>query len=588
MDKNLQRIVKYKISLFITGMFLYFSAHAQTVNITGKITSSDDGAPIPGASIKIKGTGLGTISSIDGSYAIAAEPGKVLVFKFLGFAPQEITVKQAGAINVRLNSTSSNLNEVVVIGYAKIPRKDATGAISSISGNKLRKTQPATFDQALQGKVPGVVVQQVSGQPGGGVSIQIRGVSSISGTNSPLYVIDGIIIPPVNDPGNGSNPLNAINPSEIESIDVLKDASATAIYGSQATNGVIVITTKRGKVGAPQITYDFYTGYQKIPGELPTMNLQQLATFINARAQAWGFDVRPEFANPQYLGTGTDWQKELFRKAPQSNHSITVSGGDSRTQYLVSGSYYNQEGIALGSDFKRSSVRLNLDNKTTNWLKIGTSLQLAHVNENVNSTASNVISTALNLTPDIPVQNADGSWGGVTSTNGWTPGVANPVALALIVKDLKKRDQVFGNVYAEIQILRDLTLRNEVSGNFDFGSENRFTPVYTFGKTVNGTSSASSDLGQNFYEVLRSYLTYSHNFGKYNVNALFGHEAQWNYFNNVSAGRSNFASNNVQGVSAGDATTAGNYLVGAGNAGQSIFNDGGLGQKRLARPGIAG
>ncbi|WPU94865.1 TonB-dependent receptor [Mucilaginibacter sabulilitoris] len=558
--------------LFVSALFFSFTGYAQTVNITGKITSADDSQPISGASIKIKGTSISAVSGLDGNYSIIAEPGKTLVFSFLGYAPREATVKQAGAINIRLNATSSNLNEVVVIGYAKIQRKDATGAISSISGNELRKTQPATFDQALQGKVPGVVVQQVSGQPGGGVSIQIRGVSSISGTNSPLYVIDGIIIPPVNDPGNGSNPLNAINPAEIESIDVLKDASATAIYGSQATNGVIVITTKRGKVGAPQISYDFYTGYQKIPGELPTMNLQQFATFINARAQAWGFDVRPEFANPQYLGTGTDWQKELFRKAPQSSHTVTVSGGDNRTQYLVSGSYYTQQGIALGSDFKRSSVRVNLDNKTTNWLKIGTSLQLAHINENVNSTASNVINTALNLTPDIPVQNADGSWGGVTSTNGWTPGVANPVALALIVKDLKKRDQVFGNLYAEIQIFRDLTLRNEVSGNFDFGTEDKFTPIYTFGKTVNGTNSGSSYMGQNFYKVLRNFFTYSHSFGKYNVNALLGHESQLSSFENVSGARSNFASNNVQAISSGDATTATNSGDnGSGTAQESYF-----------------
>src|SRR4051812_6769185 len=197
MDKNLQRRVKYQISLIIAGIFLYISAHAQTVNITGKVTSADDGQPIPGVSIRIKGTALGSISSIDGSYSIAAEPGKVLVFNFLGYSPQEITVKQAGAINVTLKSTSSNLDEVVVVGFAKRARKDLTGAISSISGSELRKTQPTTFDQALQGKVAGVVVQQVSGQPGGGVSIQIRGVSSISGSNSPLYVIDGIIIPPV-------------------------------------------------------------------------------------------------------------------------------------------------------------------------------------------------------------------------------------------------------------------------------------------------------------------------------------------------------------------------------------------------------
>ena len=558
MDKNLQRRVKYQISLFITGMLLYFSAHAQTVNITGKITRSDDGAPIPGASIKIKGTGLGAISGIDGSYSIAAEPGKVLVFNFLGYSPQQITVKQAGAINVALKSTSSNLDEVVVVGFAKRARKDLTGAISSISGNELNKTQPTTFDQALQGKVAGVVVQQVSGQPGGGVSIQIRGVSSISGSNSPLYVIDGIIIPPVGDPGTGSNPLNSINPAEIESIDVLKDASATAIYGSQATNGVVVITTKRGKAGAPQISYDFYTGYQEITKRLSVMDLPQFATFINARAVAWGFDTRPQFANPQYLGPGTDWQKELFRKAPMMNHTLTVSGGDARTQYLLSTSYFNQQGIALGSDFTRYSVRLNLDNRTTNWLKIGTSLQLAHIKENVNSTSSSVINTALSITPDVPVTNSDGSFGGVTDPNGWVAPVANPVALAQIIKDQKKRDQIFGNVYAEIQFTKDLSLRNELSGNFDFNTENKFSPTYSFGKGTPSPNSGSSAAGQNFYIVIRNFLTYNHNFNKFHIDALAGHESQERTFENVSAGRRNFASDNVQAINGGDASTATN------------------------------
>jgi TonB-linked SusC/RagA family outer membrane protein len=558
MDKNLQRRVKYQISLIIAGIFLYISAHAQTVNITGKITSADDGQPMPGVSIKIKGTGLGTISSIDGSYNIAAEPGKILVFNFLGYAPQEITVKQAGAINVKFNSTSSNLEDVVVVGFAKRARKDITGSISSISGKELNKTQPTTFDQALQGKVAGVVVQQVSGQPGGGVSIQIRGVSSISGSNSPLYVIDGIIIPPVSDPGTGSNPLSAINPAEIESVDVLKDASATAIYGSQATNGVVVITTKRGKSGAPQITYDFYTGYQEIFKRLATVDLQQHATLVNARAVAWGFDDRPEYANPQYLGKGTDWQKELFRKAPMMNHTLTVSGGDARTQYLLSTSYFNQQGIALGSDFKRYSIRLNLDNKATNWLKIGTSLQLAHVDENVAATGNSVINTALSITPDIPVTNSDGSWGGVTNPGGVVQPVANPVALAKIIKDQRKRNQIFGNVYAEIQFTKDLSLRNELSGNFDFNTENRFSPTYTFGKGNTSPNIGSSYAGQNFYIVIRNFLTYNHNFNKFHIDALAGHESQESTFENLSGSRTNFPSDNVQGLNSGDAITAKN------------------------------
>ena len=432
---------------------------------------------------------------------------------------------------------------MVVIGYGKAKRKDLTGGISSVSGAELRKTSPTTFDQALQGKVAGVVVQQISGQPGGGVSIQVHGVSSISGSNSPLYVIDGVIIPPTNDPGNGANPLNAINPSEIESIDVLKDASATAIYGSQATNGVIVITTKRGSVAPPQISYDGYYGYQKLPKKLPTVNLQQLASFINDRAAVWGFDERPEFANPKYLGTGTDWQNELFRTAPMQNHSLTINGGDARTQYLFSLGYFDQEGIALGSGFKRYSVRLNLDNKTTDWLKIGTSLQLANVVENVNSSSARVIGSALWLTPDIPVKNVDGTWGGVTNNSGWVQPVVNPVAMALINKNMNYRYQIFGNAYAEINFTKELSLRNEVSGNFDFSSNEGFRPQTTFGKyTTPDPTISSYSSSQNIYTVIRNYLTYNKSFGKNNLNVLLGHESNMSKSANVFASRSDFPS----------------------------------------------
>lgn len=582
MKRKLKRVFTCLLwgSLFLLPFTIRVTAQAPTSptavsprQITGKVVISPGEKPLEGATIIVKGGGIGTQTDKDGKFTLSAKQGDVLIVSYVGYAVQEVKIGQKTVVNVFMQETDPNkLNDVVVIGYGRARRKDITGSISSVTGDELRKTLPTTFDQALQGKVAGVVVQQISGQPGGGVSIQVRGVSSISGSTSPLYVIDGVIIPTPGDPGGGSNPLNSINPSEIESIDVLKDASATAIYGSQATNGVIVITTKRGKAGAPQISYDGYAGYQELPKKLPTVSLQQFATLLNARGEAWGFDKRPEFANPKYLGTGTDWQNELFRKAPMQNHSLTVSGGDGRTQYLFSAGYFDQEGIALGSDFKRYSVRLNLDNKTTNWLKIGTSLQMAHINENVNATSSNVIQTALNLTPDIAVKNPDGSWGGVTNTSGWVQQVNNPVGISTLVKDKKGRNQVFGNAYLEIQFTNDLILRNEVSGNFDFATEDYFTPTYEFGKAVNNINSATYSSNQNYYTVVRNFLTYNHGFNKYHINVLLGHEAQLSSFENVSARRTNFPSNNVTAVNAGDATTAINSGdKGSGPAQESYF-----------------
>lgn len=349
MIRCVQKVIKnflYKYAILAMMLCSFGQVWSQNSEgkITGNVFDESNGEPLIGVNIVVKGSPQGTITDLNGSFTIKAKIGQTLRVSYIGYTPQDVKVNDIN-LTIRLKESEKSLDEVVVIGYGTQKRKDVTGSISSITGKDLLKTQPATFDQALQGKVAGVVVQQVSGQPGGGVSIQIHGISSISSTNAPLYVIDGVIIPNPSNPDpdpthiTGTNPLNAINPSEIESIDVLKDASATAIYGSQATNGVIVITTKRGSVSAPQITYEGYIGYQQIPKKLNTLNLQQYATIINDRSTNWGFDVRPEFANPKYLGTGTNWQNELFRTSPQTNHSLTISGGDKATQYMFSVGY---------------------------------------------------------------------------------------------------------------------------------------------------------------------------------------------------------------------------------------------------------
>ncbi len=568
------KTIRLKFSL-LYGFFSIFllistSGFAQ-IKVVGAVLNHRNLTPVLNATVTVKNTSHSTTTNESGIFEIEAKLGDVLIITSIGFVKKEVKIT-SGNIKIQLEELYNQLDNVVVIGYGRVKRKDLTGGISSISGTELRKSQPSTFDQALQGKVAGVMVQQISGQPGGGVSIQIHGISSISGSNSPLYVIDGVIIPPTNDPGNGSNPLNTINPSEIESIDILKDASATAIYGSQATNGVIVITTKRGSVSPPQISYEGYYGYQQIPKKLATVNLQQLASFLNERSLVWGFDARPEFANPKYLGTGTNWQNELFRNAPMQNQSVTINGGDARTQYLFSLGYFDQEGIALGSKFQRYSIRLNLDNKTTDWLKLGTSLQLASIVENVNTTNAGVIGNALSLTPDIPVKNNDGTWGGITNTSGWVQPVANPVAMALINKNMNYRYQLFGNVYAEVKFTKDLSLRNEVSGNFDFSSNEGFQPQTTFGKytTPNPTSSSYSS-GKNIYTVVRNYLTYNHSLGKNNLNILLGHENNLTKSASVFASRSDFPSNNVQSISSGDPSTAKNGGSYGDGASESYF-----------------
>ncbi|MCD0465263.1 TonB-dependent receptor [Flavobacterium sp. ENC] len=560
---------KYTL-LVLFFSFSLASAQNSDVKITGTVVEETEGKPLFGVNINLKGAKTGVSTNLDGSFSIDAKIGETLVVSYLGYVNREVKIT-GSQLKISIKEDRKALDEVVVIGYGKSKRKDLTGAISSISGQDLMKTRPTTIDQALQGKVAGVVVQQTSGQPGGGVNIQIRGLSSFGGS-SPLYVIDGVIIGQNFDGGNGTNPLSTINPSDIQSIDVLKDASATAIYGSQATNGVIVITTKRGSEGAPKITYEFSTGYQELIKQYPTMNLREYATFINDRAAVWGFDKRPEFANAQYLGEGTNWQDELFRKAPVVSHMLTLSGGNDKTQYLLSGSLFNQEGIALGSKFSRASIRLNLDNKTTDWLKIGTSLQLTHIDENVNSTGSNVIAEALAQTPDIPVKNPDGSYAGEESTEGWINKRVNPYALALVNKNNPKRNQLFANFYADIAFTKDLSFRNEVSGNFSFKTEDRYSPTYKFGLAERLVNDAYYSYSQDYFTTFRSFLTYAKVFkSKYNVNILAGHEAQLSQYEDVSAARRNFISNDITNIGSGDALTATNGGIKRESAQESYF-----------------
>jgi TonB-linked SusC/RagA family outer membrane protein len=565
--------------IFSCTWLLQFNAVAQnTKKVTGKVTTVTN-RPVAAASVLLVGAkeGGGIATNNAGEFSVDVKVGDVLLISSVGYVTQQVKITASNNYVIRLAEDVTKMEDVVVIGYGRLKRKDVTGAISSLTGDEIVKTQPATIDQALQGKVAGVIVQQVSGQPGGGVSVQIRGLSSFS-DNPPLYVIDGVMVPPNAQSaisGSGTNPLSSINPSEVASIDILKDASATAIYGSQATNGVIIITTKRGQSGlAPKITYDGYGGSQQLPKYYSTMNLREYAGFMNEKSAIIGYDLRPQFANPQYLGEGTNWQKALFRTANMQNHSLAVSGGDSRTQYYLSGSYFNQDGIAIGSNFKRTSIRINLDNKTTNWLKTGISLQLANVKENLGTTnnGNEVIRTALNQTPDVNVKNPDGTWGG-NDPNIYGAYSYNPFALATLRKDLRKRYQIYGNAYAEIAFTKDLSLRNEVSTNFDYATDDQFTPTIDMGTVAIRVNSANYLSAQNFYYSIRNYLTYNHWFNgpKVYFTAMAGHEAQSGASESVSATRTTFPSNNVTAINNGDALTATNSGAKGQYAQESYF-----------------
>lgn len=338
-------------------------AQGSTITVKGQVT--DEEGPIIGATVREKGTKSVAVTDLDGYYTIKVNPGATLTFSYLGYQNQDVNVGNKTKVDVRMISDTQALSEVVVVGYGQMKRSDVTGSVVSVNSEQIERAVPTSIDQVLQGRAAGVQIQANSGTPGANTSIRIRGISSLNSTNQPIFVIDGVVVEPqstdTNDPLSSNNPLASINPSDIVSMDVLKDASATAIYGARAANGVIMITTRRGKAGEATITYDGYVGWQEMAKKLDMMNLREYAIHHNARSEQDILEASDAFVNPGALGNGTDWQDALFRSALMTSHNISVTGGSDRATYSISAGYLNQDGIAIGSGFKRLTLRGNTD-----------------------------------------------------------------------------------------------------------------------------------------------------------------------------------------------------------------------------------
>ena len=356
------------------------------VKVSGTV-SDEKGLSIPGANISVAGSKVSTSTDFDGKYSIDVPVNGTLVYSFIGFNTQKIAVDGRKSINVILKASAEDLKDVVVIGYGTQKRKDVNSAISSISSKDIENLKVVSFDQMMQGKAAGVVVNSNSGEPGSNVSVRIRGISSLTGTNEPLYVIDGVPISGdarnsstsgrnaqgnSNFSNNGNitqSPLALLNPSDIESIDILKDASATAIYGSRGANGVVIVTTKSGKKGTGKISFENSYTISTLPKKLHSMNLQQYATHQNALSGVYDpTSYRPEFAHPELLGKGTDWQDAIYETGIMTSNQLSFSGGKEGVNYYLSGGVVNQEGIVIESGFKRYNVRAKIDAKVNSLI----------------------------------------------------------------------------------------------------------------------------------------------------------------------------------------------------------------------------
>ncbi len=530
-----------------------FTAFAQTTTVTGNV--SDETGPLPGVSIVLKGTSNGVVTDFDGNYAINnVPPDGVLVFSYVGFKTREIPVKDRTEININMETDVSSLDEVVVVGYGTMKRSDVTGAVVSVSSQSIEESVPTTIDQVLQGRAAGVQIQQNSGAPGASSSIRIRGISSITGSNEPIFVIDGVIVDSNTGQG-GQNAFASINPSDIVSIDILKDASATAIYGSRAANGVILITTKRGKDGAATISLDSYVGYQELPNTLDLLNLQEYAIHKNTRADLNIVEQDPNFIRPDLLGEGTDWQDEMFTRAMMQNYNLSISGGNEKTNYAMSVGYLDQEGIALGSSFDRLNLRGTFDSQVKEYLKTGINFAFNNINQTTTFSDQALIITALKQTPNVAVRNSEGTFDGPV-TDEFVQN--NPVGLASIRENRNESAGIRANTFAEIDIIEGLKLRSEYSIDYGFSNAYTFNPSYRFGAIVNDIREGSRTKSYNKYYNFRNVLTYDRSFGIHSVNAMLGQEFQESYFENLYGYRTGYLTNGATDLNAGDPSTARN------------------------------
>ncbi|RPE05901.1 TonB-dependent receptor [Chitinophaga lutea] len=465
--------------------------------LSGRVTDRTTKEPVPGAAVKIKGTTHGVSADEHGNFNFVTGQKfpYILIISSVGYQPVELTVN-GGHVEIPLSPAQTQLSDVVVVGYGTQKKSDLTGSVASVPAQALR-SQVSSFERVLQGSVAGVQVTQSSGQPGSSVSIRIRGGNSITGGNEPLYVIDGFPVYSNNahaDAGvtNGPsiNALASLNPGDIESIDVLKDASATAIYGSRGANGVVIITTRKGKAGRNTVNYDGYYGVQEVTNTVDVLtDAREWARLKNeARVNA---GKTPYYTEAQIaaLPQGTDWQRAALRTAPMQSHQLTISGGDEKTKYAISGNYFKQEGVLLNTDFERYSARLNFDRNINTRFKTGISFTASRTRAQV---ADNSIVRALLLMPPvIPVYDAKGRY---TYQSEFETPLGNPVATLVQETNNTNTYRVLGNAYGEYKILENLTARVSVGADIIHNKQNYFIPSSLY-KGANSTANSVATVG---------------------------------------------------------------------------------------------
>ncbi|WKN43728.1 SusC/RagA family TonB-linked outer membrane protein [Tunicatimonas pelagia] len=534
----LQRVWLGKLTvvlwLLLMGGILPF-AHAQNT-VTGTVLDEESNSGLPGVNVLAKGTTIGTVTDIEGKYSLNV-PGNAttLVFSSVGYQTTEIEINGRSTVDLNLTPDLQSLSEVVVVGYGTVKKSDLTGSVASIEGESIKEFPVASVDQAIQARAPGVQVTQASAAPGGGVSVRVRGANSINSGSEPLYVVDGFPIYPDNSAyGLGgdrqpSNVMSTINPNAIESIEILKDASATSIYGSRGANGVVLITTKRGKAGENKIEYDGSVSVQTIANEVDVLDGRGFATYLNALETSQGGAPIYSPAEIEAIGAGTNWFDEVTRNGRIDNHQLSFSGGSENARYAIIGSYFNNEGIIKNTDFTRYGLRLNVDNNLINdRLTMSSSWSYNRTTSNNAPTdrggPGGLLITALGLDPTIPVRNNDGTFA-LASYDGRF--FTNPLQELEFVSDSDIYNRILGNTALTFNIAEGLNFRTSIGADILNGSRTTFFPVDNtrLGRDRSGELTRA---GRNSINILNeNILSYNKRFNdRHSIDVVAGYTFQ--------------------------------------------------------------
>ena len=535
----------------------------QTKKITGTVT--DAMGPIIGATVKVKGTNIATVTDMDGNYTLNVAPGKTLEVTYVGYVPKTVKVGAGSRIDITMVEDNNALSEVVVVGYGTMKKSDLAGASASMDEKTLKQTPITNVDQAFQGKISGVNAVQTSGQPGSAVAVSVRGIATINANADPLYVVDGVIFNSQSNSGsslglgdalgNGSHsavsPLSLINPSDIVSMEVLKDASATAIYGAQGANGVVLITTKKGKAGEAKFTYSGSVAASRQNKRLDIMNLREFATYYNDLANQ-GEIAKPDpvYSDPSILGIGTNWQDAIFQTGWQQSHQVSAEGGTDKVNYYISGNYSDQDGTIIGSEFQRYSFRVNLSAQLKKWFKLGLNATYSKTSESLKLAdgEQGLINYSLTTPPDIQIYNIDGGYSSVSKEGFTNP---NPIAMAMLDDILLDRQSLNGSVFADITPIKNLTWHTQLG--FDIGASKgeTYNPMIDLGTWNRQNNQSRIQKNSNNFWSLNNYLQYNMNFGKHGITAMIGQECWESKYDYVMAYNTNLPSDIVHNPALG-------------------------------------